>query len=264
MPAAAPSPSSMPDLLAGRTALVTGASSGLGRHCALVLARAGARVAITGRRVERLEALCEEIAAFDGRALPLPQDITDAAAIPRLIDQAETELGPVTILLNNAGLNVQGRLIDQTPESFDAIMATNLRGAFFMATEIARRLIDRGEQGRIINMASIGADTVLPGLGLYCTSKAAVAMMTRSMAYEWARYGINVNALAPGFIETELNDTWFASDKGQAQIRGFPRRRLMEAQDLDGLLLLLASDASRAITGAVLTIDDGQSLGGMG
>jgi len=181
-----------------------------------------------------------------------------------MIGRIETELGPITILLNNAGLNVQGRLIDQTPESFDAIMATNLRGAFFMATEIARRLIDRGEQGRIINMASVGAHTVLPGLGLYCTSKAAVAMMTRSMAYEWARYGINVNALAPGFIETELNDTWFASDKGQAQIRGFPRRRLMEEQDLDGLLLLLASDAARAITGAVLTIDDGQSLGGMG
>jgi NAD(P)-dependent dehydrogenase (short-subunit alcohol dehydrogenase family) len=139
-------------------------------------------------------------------------------------------------------------------------MDTNVRGPFLLATEMARRMIKRGKGGRIINMASMGSFRVLPGLVSYCTSKAALAMLTQSLAREWARYGINVNALCPGYIETELNSAWFQDEKGKAQIKTFPRRRLAEEKDLDGMLLLLCSDASRAITGSLLTIDDGQSL----
>jgi NAD(P)-dependent dehydrogenase (short-subunit alcohol dehydrogenase family) len=139
-------------------------------------------------------------------------------------------------------------------------MATNLRGPFLLATEVGRRLIAARREGRIINIASIGSYRVLPGVAPYCISKAGVAMMTQCLAREWARKGINVNALCPGFIETELNDEWFASDKGKAQIATFPRKRLAQESDLDGMLLLLASDASRTITGSLLTVDDGQAL----
>ena len=246
--------------LSGKTALVTGATSGFGRRFARVLAKAGARVALTGRRADRLEALSDEIEAHGGRALPIQMDVTDMEAVARTLETAETELGPLDILVNNAGVNVQALATDITPDSYNRIMDTNVKGAFFMATDCGRRMIARGQGGRIINIASIAANTVLPGLSVYCMSKAAIAMMTKSLAREWARHNINVNAMCPGFIETELNDEWFSSELGQKQIQGFPRRRLGVEQDLDGLLLLLASDHSRLITGSLFTIDDGQSL----
>jgi NAD(P)-dependent dehydrogenase (short-subunit alcohol dehydrogenase family) len=246
--------------LTGRVAFVTGASSGLGRHFAHLLARSGAAVALCARRLDRLEAVKAEIEAAGGKAAAIALDVTDAAAIAPAIDAAQAALGPIDILVNNAGLSVLGLAADISASDFDKVMATNLRAPFLLATEVGRRMIAAKREGRIINIASIGAFRVLPGTTAYCISKAGLAMMTQCLAREWARKSIAVNALCPGFIETELNAEWFASDKGKAQIAGFPRQRLEQLGDLDGMFLLLASDAARAITGSLLTVDDGQSL----
>ncbi len=250
----------MPFDLTGKTALVTGASSGLGRHFANVLARSGCAVAIAGRRRERLEGLQRDLEALGARCVPVTLDVTVASTLAKAVDEAEARVGPIHILVNNAGMNIQGRAIDMDPSGLDQILDTNLRAPFLLATEIARRMISRGEGGRIINVASIGAFRVLAGLSAYCMSKAGVAMMTQCLAREWARYGINVNAICPGYIATELNQDWFESEAGKAQIKGFPRRQLMREQDLDEVLLLLASDSSAAVTGALFSVDDGQSL----
>ena len=249
-----------PQDLAGKIAIVTGATSGLGRRFAEVLSSAGAAVAITGRRVERLEKLAVEIEKTGGRVLPVQLDVTDVHSIKQCVHTVQTELGHINVLVNNAGMNIQSSAVDLKPEDFDTLMSTNLRGVFFMATNVGKHMIDRGEGGSIINIASIGAHTVLPSLAAYCMSKAAVAMMTRSLAHEWARHNVNVNALCPGFIETELNDEWFGTEGGQKQIKSWPRRRLGDETDLDGMLLLLASKQGRLMTGSVITIDDGQSL----
>jgi NAD(P)-dependent dehydrogenase (short-subunit alcohol dehydrogenase family) len=246
--------------LTGRTAFVTGASSGLGRHFAKVLSGAGAAVALAGRRTERLKEAKDEIEQAGGRAAVIPLDVTDERAIAPALDAAEAALGPIDILVNNAGLSVIGLSVEISAADFDKVISTNLRGPFLLATEVGRRLIAAKREGRIINIASIGSYRVLPGVTPYCVSKAGLAMMTQCLAREWARKGINVNALCPGFIETELNDEWFASEKGKAQIASFPRKRLARESDLDGMLLLLASDASRTITGSLLTVDDGQAL----
>jgi NAD(P)-dependent dehydrogenase (short-subunit alcohol dehydrogenase family) len=250
----------MPFDLTGKTALITGASSGLGRHFAQVLARSGCAVAIAGRRRERLEAVQREILALGQRCVPVTLDVTVTLTLATAIDQAEASLGPIDILVNNAGMNVQGRATDLDPSSLDQILNTNLRAPFLLATEMARRMIARGKGGRIINIASIGAFRVLAGLSAYCMSKAGVAMMTQCLAREWARYGINVNAICPGYIATELNQDWFESEAGKAQVKSFPRRQLMREEDLDEVLLLLASDSSSAVTGALFSVDDGQSL----
>ncbi|WP_421861736.1 SDR family NAD(P)-dependent oxidoreductase [Parvibaculum sp.] len=246
--------------LSGKVALVTGATSGLGRRFSLILAKAGASVAITGRRVERLETLKKEIEALGGRSAAIALDVTDTQSISDCVAGTERTLGPLDILVNNAGMNVQALPADVTPDGFDTMFDTNVRGAFFMAQAAGRSMIARGQGGRIINIASIGAHTVLPGLTIYCMTKAAVAMMTKSLGKEWARHQINVNAMCPGFIETELNSEWFQSDGGQRQIKTWPRRRLGVEEDLDGTLLLLSSDHGRFITGSLFTVDDGQSL----
>jgi len=246
--------------LRGRTAFVTGATSGLGRHFAHVLAGAGAHVAIAGRRGERLAAVKADIEAAGGTSAAIVLDVTDAARIAPAFDEAEAALGPIDILVNNAGVNVQGLVSEQSIEDFDTVIATNLRGPYLMAREAGRRMIARGAGGKIINIGSIGTFRVLPGLTAYCMSKAAIGMMTQCLAREWARYDVAVNAICPGYIETELNSGWFHSEKGQAQIRSFLKRRLQKESDLDGMLLLLASDASRAMTGSLLTVDDGQTL----
>ncbi|MBU6442646.1 MAG: SDR family NAD(P)-dependent oxidoreductase [Alphaproteobacteria bacterium] len=246
--------------LKGRTAFVTGATSGLGRRFARVLAQAGADIAIAGRRAERLATVKSEIEALGGKCAAVPLDVTDIGAISHAFDTAEGALGPIGILVNNAGMSREGLAVTVTPGDFDAVMGTNLRAPFFLATEAARRMIAQGKGGRIVNIASIAAFRVLPGVSTYCISKAGLAMMTQSLAREWARYEINVNAICPGFIETEINRDWFQTEAGQKQIRSFPRRRLAQESDLDGLLLLLASDASRAITGSLMTVDDAQSL----
>lgn len=248
--------------LTGQTALITGTTSGLGRRFAQVLARAGANVALTGRRVDRLAPLQAEIEAMGVKSVSLALDVTNAASVTACVEETEQALGPVDILVNNAGMNVESPAADLSAEDFDRIMDTNVRGAFLMAQAVGRRMIARGSGGRIVNIASIGAFTVLPGLVTYCMSKAAVTMMTKGLAREWAREGINVNALCPGYIETELNSEWFHSEGGQRQIKRFPRRRLGQEEDLDGALLLLVSPQSGFITGTVMTVDDGQSLAG--
>jgi NAD(P)-dependent dehydrogenase (short-subunit alcohol dehydrogenase family) len=246
--------------LKGQVAFVTGATSGLGRHFAQVLAREGAAVAISGRRADRLAELRSEIEKAGGRSVEVPLDVTDASKIAPALDKAEAALGPVTVLVNNAGMSADGPVADISTSDFDMVMATNLRAPFLLAQEMGRRMIQRSAGGRIINIASITAFRVLPGSAPYCMSKAGIAMMTQCMAREWARYDINVNAICPGFIETELNSDWFETAKGQAQINSFPKRRLQQAEYLDATLLLLASDASKAITGSLFTVDEAQSL----
>jgi NAD(P)-dependent dehydrogenase (short-subunit alcohol dehydrogenase family) len=250
--------------LTGRTVLITGASSGLGERFARVAAAAGAKVAMAARRIDRLETLAREIAADGGVAHPVAMDVTDEASVIAGFDSAHAALGPVDTVIANAGMNSEGLATDVTAEEFDRVMAINVRGVFLTAREGARRMIAVGSResrrGRVVLIASIGAQKVLPGLTAYCTSKAAVVMMGRSLAREWANRGINVNVICPGYVETELNADWFATDGGKAQIAGFPRRRLMEADDLDAMTLYLASDASRAVTGSVFTLDDGQTL----
>ena len=248
------------DSIEGRAALVTGASSGLGRHMALSLARGGAHVALAARRVERLDALAEEIAAFGGRAVPIALDVTDAASVAAGVAAAEDALGALTILVNNAGIAEAKWLLDHDERAFDRIMDTNLKGAWLVATEVGRRMIRHEHGGAIVNIASIAGVRAHPQLSVYGMSKAALIQMTRAMALEWARYRIRVNALAPGYIKTEMNESFFRSDDGRAVIAGFPNRRIGRPADIDGPLMLLVSDAGAFITGTVITLDDGQGL----
>ncbi len=254
----------MAGVLAGKTAFITGASGGLGEHFARLLSRHGAAVAVTARREERIQALAEEINAAGGRAVALSLDVADAAAIGPTLDRALAELGGLDILVNNAGVGGEGLALDLSIEEFDRTFAVNVRGTYFAAREAARRMIAAGVEGRILNIASIASHTVLPGLSAYCGSKAAVAMLTRSLAREWARRGIAVNAICPGYIETDINASWWPTEGGQKQLKGFPRRRLMDASDLDEAVLMMVGPAGSAITGSILTVDDGQSLPGGG
>ncbi len=254
----------MAGVLAGKTAFITGASGGLGEHFARLLSRHGAAVAVTARREERIQALAEEINAAGGRAVALSLDVADAAAIGPTLDRALAELGGLDILVNNAGVGGEGLALDLSIEEFDRTFAVNVRGTYFAAREAARRMIAAGVEGRILNIASIASHTVLPGLSAYCGSKAAVAMLTRSLAREWARRGIAVNAICPGYIETGINASWWPTEGGQKQLKGFPRRRLMDASDLDEAVLMMVGPAGSAITGSILTVDDGQSLPGGG
>jgi NAD(P)-dependent dehydrogenase (short-subunit alcohol dehydrogenase family) len=250
--------------LKGQVAVVTGASGGLGAHFARLLASRGAAVALTARRVDKIEAVAQQIRAGGGNAIALPLDVAEAETIGPALDAIVAELGGLHILVNNAGVGGEGLALDISIETFDSTFAVNVRGSFFAAREAARRMIAAGVEGRIVNIASIASHTVLPGLSAYCGSKAAVAMLTKSLAREWARRGIAVNALCPGYIETDINASWWPTEGGQRQLKGFPRRRLMAAEDLDAAFLMLAGPAAGAITGSVITIDDGQSLPGGG
>jgi len=248
--------------LDGKTALVTGASSGLGTRFARVLAENGAQVVLASRRVERLKELRAEIEAVGGDAHVVALDVTDVGNIHAAIAQAESEAGPIDILVNNSGVSTAQRLVDVKPEDYDFVFDTNTRGAFFVAQEVARRMIVRSKanperQARIINIASTGGLRVLSQIGVYCMSKAAVVHMTKAMALEWARYNINVNAICPGYIETELNEDHWQTDAGRKLLGMLPRRRLGKPEDLDGTLLLLASERSNFINGAVIAADDG-------
>ncbi len=250
--------------LQGATVLVTGASSGLGAHFATILAAEGAKVVAAARRADRLASLVADISAAGGKAAAVSLDVRDEASIIAGFDAAERALGPVDVLINNAGMNSQGLAVDLPAEAFDQLFSVNVRGVFLCAREAAKRMMARGVRdtgrGRVINIASIGAHTVLPGLTAYCTSKAAVAMMTKSLAREWARQGISVNAICPGYVETEINADWLKQEGGQRMVAGFPRKRMMEATAMDHTLLSLAGAHSGSTTGAVITIDDGQSL----
>lgn len=251
--------------LDGRVALVTGASSGLGERFARVLAENGAHVVLAARRVDRLQRLRDEIARAGGRASAVALDVTDVASIRAAVTAAEAAAGPIDILVNNSGVSTTQKLVDVTPEDYDFVLDTNTRGAFFVAQEVARRMIDRARAGtgrpaRIINIASLAAVKVLPMIGTYCMSKAAVTQMTRAMAIEWGRFGININALCPGYISTELNEHHWETEAGKKLIAMTPRKRLGKPEDLDGLLMLLASDRSGFINGAVINVDDGFAL----
>ena len=248
----------------GKVALVTGASSGLGARFAKILAEAGAQVVLAARRVERLKELRAEIESNGGAAHLVALDVTDYASIKSAIAHAETEAGPIDILINNSGVSSTQRLVDVTPEDYRQVMDTNLQGAFFVAQEAAKRMILRAKgdptrQHRIVNIASVARLRVLSQIGVYCMSKAGVVQMTKAMALEWGRYGINVNAICPGYIETEINREYFQSEGGQKLIDMLPRKRIGHPEDLDGLLLLLSADESRFINGAIITADDGMA-----
>ena len=246
--------------LDGKTALVTGASSGLGRQFALTLARAGARVARAARRTDRLATLADEISALDGRALPVKMDVNDIPGIRSAVEAVETELGPIDILINNSGVSAPKRAVDVEPEDYDFTFNTNTRGAFFVAQAAARSMIRHNVKGRIVNIASVAGLKVIPDLSTYCMSKAAVVQMTKALALEWARHDINVNAICPGYIRTEINDYYWETEGGKKLIAKFPRRRVGEPSDLDGLLLLLASSEARFLTGSIVSADDGLGL----
>jgi NAD(P)-dependent dehydrogenase (short-subunit alcohol dehydrogenase family) len=250
--------------LKDRVAVVTGASSGLGRHFARLLARQGAAVALLARREDRLAEEVRAIETGGGRAIALPLDIADAENIGPALDRVEAALGPVSVMVNNAGVGGEGAALSMPVAQFDNTFAVNVRGVYFGAREAARRMIDSGVaeagQARIVNIASIAAFETLPGLSAYCASKAAVVAMTKSLAREWARRHIAVNAICPGYIETEINADWFSTEAGQQQIQGFPRRRLMDICALDDALLMLAGTGARYMTGTAIVVDDGQAL----
>jgi NAD(P)-dependent dehydrogenase (short-subunit alcohol dehydrogenase family) len=243
--------------LAGRVALVTGASAGIGRHFAGVLARAGARVAVAARNAEALEAVCREA----GAAMAVTLDVTDRASVEAALSETENILGPPDILVNNAGVAATAPLLDLEEAIWDQVLDTNLKGAFLVAQAAARRMRERG--GAIVNVASILGLRVAGQVSAYAASKAGLVQLTRAMALEWARYGIRVNALCPGYVETGLNRAFIASEAGQALLRRIPMRRLVRLEELDGPLLLLCGDAGSAITGAVLAVDGGHLVSGL-
>lgn len=249
---------------AGRTVLITGASSGLGRRFAVMLAAAGAKVAVCARRTDRLADLVAEIRSAGGTAAAFALDVQDEASVIAAYEAAQGELGPIDTVIANAGMNNEGMAVDLPVEDFRTVLDINVTGAFLTVREGAKRMMAAGSKdsgrGRIVIIASIGAHKVLPGLAVYCASKAAVAHMGKTLAREWANRGINVNVVCPGYIETEINSDWFASEGGKKQIASFPRRRLMAQEDLDPVISWLTSDASRAVTGSVVTVDDGQSI----
>ena len=251
--------------LSGRVAFVTGASSGLGAQFAKTLAAAGAGVVLAARRLERLKALRAEIEAEGGVAHVVTLDVTDPDSIKAAVAHAETEMGAIDILVNNSGVSTSQKLTDVQPEDYDFVMGTNTRGSFFMAQEVAKRMIARSKGlapgtftgGRIVNVASVAGLRVVAQLGVYCMSKAAVVHMTRAMALEWGRFGINVNALCPGYIDTEINHHHWHTEGGQKLVQMLPRKRVGKPQDLDAALMMLCSNESHFVNGAVISADDG-------
>lgn len=246
--------------LSGKAAIVTGAGSGLGRQFAVTLAQAGARVALMGRRLEGLTRVAQEIEGFDGRAVALKIDVLDAASIRAAIAAAETELGPIAILVNNAGVSVHKPLLEQTEEDWDKVVDTNLKGAWLVAQETARHMVRLGHGGSIINIASVlglRASGAVPG---YVASKAGLVHLTRAMALELARHKIRVNALCPGYFATDMTKEFLASPQAEKLIKSVPQRRVGDAADLDGPLLLLASEAGSYMTGSIIVIDGGLTV----
>lgn len=250
--------------LSGRTILVTGASSGLGTAFARALAANGAKMVLAARRTDRLEMLQREIEENGGCAVAVEMDVADEASTIATFDAAEAAFGPVDSVIANAGVSTEGPALALDMSSFAQLIDVNLRGVFLTVREGARRMIAAGsaerQHGRIVIISSITATHCSPGLAIYSASKAAVLQMGKVLARDWARLGINVNMILPGYIQTELNDDFFRSEAGKRFVARFPRRRLMAADDLVPMLAYLASDASRATTGAAFTLDDGQSL----
>ena len=244
--------------------LITGASQGLGRQFARVLSAHGAAVALAARQTIKLKSLEDEIRGRGGRAVAVQMDVTDSTSIGRAIDSAEAALGPVSVLVNNAGIAVEKLAVDQTEADWDSVInansrarIANLKGAYFAATEMARRMIGRKQEGNIVNIASVLGFGVMKFLSPYTISKAGIIQATRAMALELAGNRIRVNALAPGYIDTEMNHEFWSTPSGEKLAKRIPQRRVGAESDLDGAIMLLASSASRYMTGSVVTVDGG-------
>ncbi len=251
--------------LSGRVALVTGASGGLGAQFARTLSRAGAAVVLASRRMDKLKELRAQIEAEGGDAHVVALDVTDHDSIKAGVAHAETEVGPIDILVNNSGVSTTQRIQDVAEADYDFIFNTNVKGAFFVAQEVGKRMLARAKGaapgtyggGRIINIASMAGLRVLPRIGVYCMSKAAVVQMTKAMALEWGKFGINVNAICPGYIDTEINHHHWETEQGKKLVQMLPRKRIGKPEDLDALLVMLASGESHFVNGAVIAADDG-------
>lgn len=251
--------------LSGRVAFITGASGGLGAQFARTLSRAGAAVVLAARRTDKLKELRAQIEGEGGDAHVLELDVTDIGSIKSAVAHAETEVGSIDILINNSGVSTTQRIVDVTEEDYDFVLDTNTKGAFFVAQEVGKRMIARAKGaapgtytgGRIVNIASMAGLRVLPQIGVYCMSKAAVVHMTRAMATEWGKFGINVNALCPGYIDTEINHHHWQTEQGQKLISMLPRKRVGQPADLDAVLVMLCANESHFINGAVIQADDG-------
>ena len=242
--------------LTGKVALVTGASQGLGARFAETLAASGAAVAVAARQAAKLEDLAERIRGAGGSAHAVAMDVTDPASVAAAIEDAEAALGSLDILVNNAGIAVQKPFLEMSPEDYDQVLDTNLKGCFLVAQAAARRMKESGG-GSIINISSVLGTEVIGALSTYCASKGGLLQLNRAMALELSRYGIRVNAIAPGYIETPINSDFFKTEPGQKMVKTIPQRRLGQPDDLDGALLLLASDQGAYMTGSLITVDGG-------
>jgi NAD(P)-dependent dehydrogenase (short-subunit alcohol dehydrogenase family) len=254
--------------LSGRVALVTGASSGLGAQFARTLSKAGAAVVLAGRRIEKLKDLRAEIDGAGGDAHVVELDVTDHDSIKSAVAHAETEVGSIDILVNNSGVSTTQRVQDVSPKDFDFVFDTNVKGSYFVAQEVGKRMIARARGaapgtftgGRIVNVASMLGLRPVPQLSVYSMSKAAIIHMTKALALEWGRFGINVNALCPGYIDTEINHHHWQTEQGQKLIQMLPRKRVGQPADLDAMIVMLCSDQSHFVNGAVLCADDGFTI----
>lgn len=249
-----------PFSLQGKVALVTGASSGFGRHFAAVLAQAGASVVLAARRTELIEQAAQEIISSGGAALAVTMDVTDSASVSAALDEVEHTFGVVTVVINNAGITIPKPLLQLEDDDWLQVLDTNLNGVAYVTRESARRMIAAGSGGSIVNIASILAERAQKALTSYAASKAAVVQFTKVAALELAQHNIRVNALCPGYFQTELNGEWFKTADGQALIKRIPQRRTGELDELNGPLLLLASDAGSLMTGSAVTVDGGHVL----
>ncbi|MFT3938463.1 SDR family NAD(P)-dependent oxidoreductase [Rhodopseudomonas sp.] len=241
--------------------LVTGASQGLGRQFARVLAARGAAIVLAARQIDKLQSLEQEIKESGGRAVAVRMDVTDLGSMAAALDQAEAAIGPITVLINNAGVATEKLAVDQTEADWDKVIGANLKGAYFLATEVARRMIARQQGGNIVNIASVLGQSVLKFVSPYAISKAGIIQATKAMALELASSRIRVNALAPGYIDTDINRELWSTPAGEKLLKSIPQRRVGHESDLDGAILLLASHASRYMTGSVVTVDGGFLLG---